>query len=629
MSLVSEETPPGLLYLPTSSPQSVPTPQGDYSRPETTTASLSPPQQQAGGQKTGTVTGMVCAVCSEISSKETTFRKHYGVICCEACKCFFRRTVQMSRDYKCRYDGRCTIGRFPEIMKQVCQACRFTQCLRAGMKIESVKKFPRKAGKEGKQSGDSDNSDTTGGGDQAKFQKVLKNFSKGKRRAKSAITGGGWEEETSTNGTLFSPRPKQVKAESETDVDSDLKFSPCHAAVMSSIDLGDQSIVYSLPGGGGVANGESGVPHSTPTPAPEGGGVRITPQDPHILISKKMRLESTLSQLRPLSPPLSAVLHTSLSPPPFPQSAPYTPPSFQHAPSAHYHHHPYSSHPGSVLNSPESHPPSVYNSHANTPYATPHATPHGTPIHSPLPSPTAVGPAPSSIHPPPLPQYPPHSSLLSLPTFTRHNNLLFSQSPVFLNSSQQVPFRVLPVAQPLLPFMASFPSFQPQVQSYTNEIAPGPSPFSIIPIPSSTTPRFSRPTQMQPQQDEGLPQPSLPPPETGDVEEPPPSAPPSTRTSPEPSFKTSSMADGGTFPEAEVDEVLDSLRQRIRKMFSWAKSDVAGFEDLSPLDQKALLRRTVAELVMLGFARASIAYDGMYCWHTNRYNMENSLYTIQ
>ena len=59
-----------------------------------------------------------------------------------------------------------------------------------------------------------------------------------------------------------------------------------------------------------------------------------------------------------------------------------------------------------------------------------------------------------------------------------------------------------------------------------------------------------------------------------------------------------------------MDEVLDSLRQRIRKMFSWAKSDVAGFEDLSPLDQKALLRRTVAELVMLGFARASIAYDG-------------------
>ncbi len=46
-------------------------------------------------------------------------------------------------------------------------------------------------------------------------------------------------------------------------------------------------------------------------------------------------------------------------------------------------------------------------------------------------------------------------------------------------------------------------------------------------------------------------------------------------------------------------------------MFKWAKMGVAGFEDLSPLDQKAILRRTVAELVMLGFARASIAYDGM------------------
>ena len=44
-------------------------------------------------------------------------------------------------------------------------------------------------------------------------------------------------------------------------------------------------------------------------------------------------------------------------------------------------------------------------------------------------------------------------------------------------------------------------------------------------------------------------------------------------------------------------------------MFKWAKAEVAGFDDLSPLDQKALLRKTVAELVMLGFARGSIAYE--------------------
>ena len=56
--------------------------------------------------------------------------------------------------------------------------------------------------------------------------------------------------------------------------------------------------------------------------------------------------------------------------------------------------------------------------------------------------------------------------------------------------------------------------------------------------------------------------------------------------------------------------MLDSLRLRIRHMFKWAKSEVDGFDDLSPLDQKALLRRTVSELVMLGFARVSIPYDG-------------------
>lgn len=52
------------------------------------------------------------------------------------------------------------------------------------------------------------------------------------------------------------------------------------------------------------------------------------------------------------------------------------------------------------------------------------------------------------------------------------------------------------------------------------------------------------------------------------------------------------------------------MRLRIRSLFTWAKSEVSGFDDLSPLDQKALLRRTVPELVMLGFARGSIAYNG-------------------
>jgi hypothetical protein len=59
-----------------------------------------------------------------------------------------------------------------------------------------------------------------------------------------------------------------------------------------------------------------------------------------------------------------------------------------------------------------------------------------------------------------------------------------------------------------------------------------------------------------------------------------------------------------------VEEVLDSLKRRIRYIFKWAKSEVKDFDDLSPLDQKALLRRTIPELVMLVFARSSIAYKG-------------------
>ena len=65
----------------------------------------------------------------------------------------------------------------------------------------------------------------------------------------------------------------------------------------------------------------------------------------------------------------------------------------------------------------------------------------------------------------------------------------------------------------------------------------------------------------------------------------------------------------GHLAEAKLEEVLDSLRLRIRSLFTWAKSDVNGFDDMSPLDQKALLRRTVPELVMLGFAKCSVPYD--------------------
>ena len=88
--------------------------------------------------------GTVCAVCGDEASSGTSYRRHYGVMCCEACKCFFRRTVQMNRDYKCRYGSNCSVGRSPVNMKQVCQACRFNQCVKAGMKVDCKLCFRRR-----------------------------------------------------------------------------------------------------------------------------------------------------------------------------------------------------------------------------------------------------------------------------------------------------------------------------------------------------------------------------------------------------------------------------------------------------------------------------------------------------
>ena len=334
----------------------------------------------------------------------------------------------------------------------------------------------------------------------------------------------GREEQASgsaVNGALVTSHLKQERVESDLELDPELeqlKYSPeFHSVLDSAVP---QLFNYDSPV---PATMEVSSPQAPPPPSsgPNGllEGMRHHPSQPHGLLeesnagvkrqhardmlslqAKKMRLEAALSQIRPPSPP-------PFSPPPLPQSAPYTPPSIPHP--TPYHPHPYS-HPGSMVNSPESHPPSVYNSHTNTPYATPyatpHTTPHGTPIHSPLPSPT--GP-PSLIHAhPPYPHhppqhsypYPPSSSLtsltpISLSGFSRQNNLLISsqnQRTVFLNSSAQMPFHVLPVAQPILPFVASFP-FTQQVQTYNGEAISGPSPFSIVPIPSSSTPKTSHP----------------------------------------------------------------------------------------------------------------------------------------
>ncbi|KAL6091962.1 hypothetical protein STEG23_000537 [Scotinomys teguina] len=67
----------------------------------------------------------LCLVCGDIASGY-----HYGVASCEACKAFFKRTIQGNIEYSCPATNECEITKR---RRKSCQACRFMKCLKVGM----------------------------------------------------------------------------------------------------------------------------------------------------------------------------------------------------------------------------------------------------------------------------------------------------------------------------------------------------------------------------------------------------------------------------------------------------------------------------------------------------------------
>ena len=65
---------------------------------------------------------------------------HYGIITCEGCKGFFKRTVQNKRIYNCVADGNCEINK---AQRNRCQYCRFQKCLHKGMVLAGEMKLAR------------------------------------------------------------------------------------------------------------------------------------------------------------------------------------------------------------------------------------------------------------------------------------------------------------------------------------------------------------------------------------------------------------------------------------------------------------------------------------------------------
>uniref|UniRef100_A0A0N5A215 Nuclear receptor n=1 Tax=Parastrongyloides trichosuri TaxID=131310 RepID=A0A0N5A215_PARTI len=72
-----------------------------------------------------------CRICGDKSSGV-----HYGVVTCEGCKGFFRRSFNTSGKYVCPKNQNCEINK---ITRNRCQYCRFKKCVDSGMSKQSVK----------------------------------------------------------------------------------------------------------------------------------------------------------------------------------------------------------------------------------------------------------------------------------------------------------------------------------------------------------------------------------------------------------------------------------------------------------------------------------------------------------
>ncbi|CAF0817865.1 unnamed protein product [Rotaria sp. Silwood1] len=79
-----------------------------------------------------------CRIC-----QDTATGVHYGVITCEGCKGFFKRSITQGLPYRCFFGDKCIIN---IETRNRCKACRFKRCLEQGMAMESVKmgRIPKK-----------------------------------------------------------------------------------------------------------------------------------------------------------------------------------------------------------------------------------------------------------------------------------------------------------------------------------------------------------------------------------------------------------------------------------------------------------------------------------------------------
>ncbi|XP_055319954.1 probable nuclear hormone receptor HR3 isoform X8 [Sitodiplosis mosellana] len=88
-------------------------------------------QTQSSGSIKAQIEIIPCKVCGDKSSGV-----HYGVITCEGCKGFFRRSQSSVVNYQCPRNKQCVVDR---VNRNRCQYCRLQKCLKLGMSRDAVK----------------------------------------------------------------------------------------------------------------------------------------------------------------------------------------------------------------------------------------------------------------------------------------------------------------------------------------------------------------------------------------------------------------------------------------------------------------------------------------------------------
>ncbi|KRY93439.1 Photoreceptor-specific nuclear receptor [Trichinella pseudospiralis] len=74
---------------------------------------------------------LVCSVCGDASSG-----KHYGILACNGCSGFFKRSVRRKLIYRCQAGtGSCLVDK---THRNQCQACRLKKCIEMGMNKDAV-----------------------------------------------------------------------------------------------------------------------------------------------------------------------------------------------------------------------------------------------------------------------------------------------------------------------------------------------------------------------------------------------------------------------------------------------------------------------------------------------------------